>query len=504
MALAEPREAAQPRTYGNFTRAPAVGLFGLGWLGTWAFIAAAFLVVVLLMIAGPLAGAGFAVVIAGLYLLVTYRDRHQLNLLDRSIVRLGWWSTLAQGLHLYRSGPLGRVPWGTHQLPGIASTITVSEYTDAWSRPFALLEHPGTAHYTVVLASEPDGAALVDAEVVDMRVSAWGHWLADLADMPGLRAASVTVETGRDSGAALRSELRRRQDPHAPAFAQAVLEEIADSYHLDAAAVRSYVALTFSAATSAQGRRRRADEVAADIATRLPYLTGSLAGAGAGTAAPLSAQELCEVVRVAYDPACAPLLEQARANGQPPQLSWDDVGPSAMQAGWDALRHDSGLSRTWAMTLPPRGNVQAGALAGLLEPHSAIDRKRVTLLYRPFDHARAAEVVEKDVTAASFRLTSRARARAKDTRAARIAAQSAAEEASGAGVVRFGMLITATVLNPGAARDAFAAVEARAAGARVQVRPVYGSQASAFSAALPLGLVLRDHVAMPAAMRESL
>ena len=39
-----------------------------------------------------------------------------------------------------------------------------------------------------------------------------------------------------------------------------------------------------------------------DLAARLPALTQSLHATGAGAARPMSAQELCEVVRIAYDP----------------------------------------------------------------------------------------------------------------------------------------------------------------------------------------------------------
>ena len=87
----------------------------------------------------------------------------------------------------------------------------------------------------------------------------------------------------------------------------------------------------------------------------------------------------------------------------------------------------------------------------------------------------------------------------------------AEEEARGAGLVAFGMLVTATVADadllddPRAAVDAArAAVDNLAATARSQLRPVYGSQDSAFAAALPLGIVLDAHLAVPREFRESM
>src|SRR5690606_25845529 len=134
--------------------------------------------------------------------------------------------------------------------------------------------------------------------------------------------------------------------------------------------------------------------------------------------------------------------------------------------------------RTWAMTQAPRGNVQSRILSRLLAPHRDIARKRVTLLYRPVDAARAAAIVEADLRAAEFRLTATNKPAARDSMAARQAAATAGEEASGAGLVQFGMLVTATVTDLDKAPDARAAIDNLGAIARLRLRPVYGSQDS--------------------------
>ncbi len=87
-----------------------------------------------------------------------------------------------------------------------------------------------------------------------------------------------------------------------------------------------------------------------ELASRLPALTQSLNATGAGAARPVGAQELCETVRIAYDPASAGLIDEARSQGIAPELMWTDVGPSAAQAFWDKYRHDSAWSVTWPMT----------------------------------------------------------------------------------------------------------------------------------------------------------
>ncbi|MNJ02029.1 hypothetical protein D3C73_1618390 [compost metagenome] len=58
------------------------------------------------------------------------------------------------------------------------------------------------------------------------------------------------------------------------------------------------------------------------------------------------------------------------------------------------------------MTSAPRGSVNSSVLSRLLTPHGDIDRKRVSMLYRPMDSARAAAVVERDQNNANVRITS--------------------------------------------------------------------------------------------------
>jgi hypothetical protein len=200
----------------------------------------------------------------------------------------------------------------------------------------------------------------------------------------------------------------------------------------------------------------------------------------------------------------AAAFEQARVDGEPTNVGWDDVGPQAAEARWDSYRHDSGISVTWAVTTPPRGEVTSEVLAQLLKPHRDIARKRVTLLYRPLDRGRAATVVERDKTNARFRVGSSKKPSSRAVADWESADATAQEEARGAGLLDCGMLLTATVVDPGLLDHARHAVEQIAPTARVQIRPVYGSQDSAFVACLPLGLVTTAHLRTPVQVRESL
>lgn len=493
-----------PRTYGNWRRPASAGLGGLGLIGTGVLLAGLVVVIILTMVVGIVPAAGAGLLIASGLVLLLVRDRHHRNGLQQVGLRFGWAGTRRRGANLYRSGPLSRTSWGRYQLPGLAAQSRLHEGVDALGRPFALIQVPHTGHLTVVIGTDPDGASLVDPEQEDSWVAHWGQWLSNLGTEPGLVAAAITVETAPDTGSRLRREVIGNIDPAAPEAARAMLAEVVADYPVGSAAICAWVALTFSQSPRPGGRRRSVDDLTRDLASRLPALCQGLHAAGGGAARPASAQELCELIRCAYDPDAAAVIEEARTLGETLDLTWADVGPAGAQANWGTYRHDGATSMTWAMTQPPRGEVYSNVLGSLLSPHPDIDRKRVTLTYRVLDPGAAARIVESDKRNARFRVTSSDRPSARALTELGAAEATAREEATGAGLVNFGMLVTATVREADRLPDAKAAVDALAATARVQLRPVYGSQDSAFLAALPLGLVLSAHLKIPTEIREAM
>jgi hypothetical protein len=475
----------------------------MGTLGT-AIMMFGLVITMIATLASGIGGALVSLVIVGtVLLLLMTKDKHGHSALQRLSTRIGWQRAKMARHNVYRSGPLGRTAWGKFQLPGLAAASQLSEYQDSYGRPFALLFYPSTRHFTVMINAEPDGASLVDEDQVDAWVAHWGQWLASLGHEPGIVAASVTVETAPDTGIRLRREVSQNMQEGSPAIARAMLAEVIQTYPEGSALVSARVALTFKG-TDRSGKRRKEDDMGRELASRLPALTQSLNSTGAGAARPVTAQELCETIRIAYDPAAAVLIDEARSQGIAPELQWTDVGPAAAQAFWDKYRHDSAWSITWQMTQAPRGEVFSSVLSQLVGPHPDIDRKRVTLLYRPLDAATAARMVEADKRNASFRATASARPSARSIAEARAADRTAQEEARGAGLVNFGMVVTGTVMTAEQLPDMVAAIDNLGATARVLLRPAYGSQDSAFVAGLPLGIVLQSHLSVPAGLREAL
>ncbi|MDP9461427.1 MAG: hypothetical protein M3Q22_14675, partial [Actinomycetota bacterium] len=256
------------------------------------------------------------------------------------------------------------------------------------------------------------------------------------------------------------------------------------------------------------GQRARvltAEEMAGQIGSRLPGLIRELGTTGVAGVRALAAAEVAETVRIAYDPACGPVIDALRARGEDPGVSWSQAGPAGQVEDWGALRHDSGTSVTWQMTDAPRGAVHSQVLRALLEPNNALTRKRVTLLFRPHDPATSARIAHNDVRTALGQATMRAgEGRAADSLDLQAARQTATEEATGAGLTRFALLVTATVPHPDQLGHAADLIDQAAGASRLQLRRVYAGQSAAFAACLGVGLVLNSHVAVPTAVRQYL
>jgi hypothetical protein len=447
------------------------------------------------------AGGAIAGVLALALIPLLIRDRHGRTLLQTAIARFAWTRGRRARQHIYRSGPLSIAAHGTFRLPGLAAATAMYEAQDSYGRPFGLLETPAAGHYTAVFEAAGDGAALVDQAQVDTWVAYWGAWLASLGHEPGLAGASVTIETAPDPGTRLDEEVSGQLDPAAPGLAREVLREVVRAYPTGSAQISARIAVTYSAAARPGGRRRGREEMAREVGTRLPALGAGLGNTGAGEARPMTATELAEAVRIAYDPAAQSLVEQARTAGGS-GLDWVNAGPAAAQEAWDHYLHDGAASITWGMTEAPRGEVLSSVLQNLLAPHRDITRKRVTISYRPHDPAAAAQIVDRDQRDARFQ-TGTARRAARVVVDVEAADRSAREEARGAGLVRFALLVTATVAAAEDLPAAAAAVEVLGPAARLRLRRMWGSQAAAFTAALPVGIILPDHLQVPQAIRDA-
>lgn len=499
-------ESRATLSYGNWRKPQSPGIAGLGLLGTGVLFIGMVTVIFLLAVSLVAAVIGVAAVAAVMTPLVV-KDRHGRSGVQKLTGLVAWTATGRWGWRTYRSGPIGRGRSGRFQLPGLAAAMTAVDAIDAYRRPFVLLHHPATGHVSTVIETSPDGNALVDEDQVDQWVAHWGAWLAALGTEAGLVGASVTIETAPDPGTRLEREVNSHLSVTAPDLAREMMAEIVESYPSGSASITCRIALTWSCKSAFGGPKRSVREMAVEIGNRLPGLTVPLAATGAGPAKPMTTAALASAIRVAYDPAVHALVEEAGPEAA--GIDWSDAGPTAAEEAAEHYWHDGATSVTWAMSQAPRGLVFSNVLAKLLAPHRDIARKRVTLLYRPHDSARSAELVERDRRDALFVAQGAGRRgpSARNLVSVQAAEQAAREEARGAGLTRFGMLVTATVLgnaDRGALRQVESTVDSLATSSRIALRRVWGSQSAAFVAALPLGVVIPSHLKVPASVREAM
>lgn len=472
------------RTYGGWRRPVSYGFLNLTLTQSLGSLVGVGIVFLLGLNKGMLWACGGAILLVGWGWVITTKDKHQVNLIDRAEEKIVFGLNKAKGNTVFRGGALAPTKKTSQRLvlPGILSDCKVSEYVDSWNRSFALIEHAsGTG--AVVMRLTPAGSNLVDQETVDNQVAYWGQWLGDLSNESGIAGASITVETLPDLGGRLYSEVTSRRAANCPQVAGEVIEGVLDE-STGSNQVRVWVTLTFSLA--ALGGRKNKEIAGREIASRLPGLTQGLVAAGGGATHLVTVNELARLVRSAYDPDSEELFDQALAAGQTINLDWSQSGPVFAQADFSSYRHDGAVSRVWTMTCPPRGAVQSAVLSRLLEPNRDVQRKRVTILYQPMDAAKAPSVVERDLNHARANAAG-ARPSARSINELAAASEVASEEASGAGLVDFAMIITATT-TPDHLEDTSVTVNALSAASRLLIRPAYGAQDSGFALGLPLGL----------------
>jgi hypothetical protein len=480
-----------PRTYGGWRLRRPVGLLGLGPGGTLALLVAVAAVLATigasphaaLFIAPPvLAVCGLSLARVGGVPLAT-----------AAAVRVRWWLAVSKDWASYRAGIIDARPGGW-QLPGVLAATMLVSAEDGYGGRYGLVWDRHTGYLTATILVTPAAPWLADADTADTWVAGWGAWLASLGFLPAVRWVTVTVETSPEPGTRLADAVAAEASPDAPDAARQIMTAVAAAAPAAAASVQTRVSVTFDPKTD-PSRPENLAAAAAAVTRTLHGLTPGLGACGVAVNGLASPAELAGTVRTAYDPAARGEITRllaaarnARDGGTP--LTWLDAGPAGAQEMTDCYQHDGGISVTWAWSEAPRQNVTSAVLARLASPGPFV--KRLTMQYRPLPAAAAARAIEAEVNAAGFREAYRRKtgrdATARDNYDAARAAQAAAEEASGAGVVLIGCYVTVTVTDAADLPRAVAATEAAAEASRIRLRRMYNSQAAGFAATLPCGI----------------
>ena len=515
-------ELERPK-YGNWTKPKSPGLPWVGLIGSAILVGDGVIAIFCNMFAGWKASLVWLLMSIPFILPLLYKNKASRNGWQIITTHVAWYAGRKQGQQNWRACKVGQVTlagqvvaFGSAELPGSLAKTTL--YTaDANGVPFSMLNMPQASHYTVYFTADPEGSALVDPAQIDRWVYFYGQGLAELPYEPGLVGMTVIIETAPDHGDVLKAESDRLTAPRkTPDLTKRVLGQTTETYPRGSANIAAYLALTYSAKQSHGEERelftlrsedkpkrgvKTAGEMAALIGGRIPGLVRAFTGCGGGTPRPMTVDEVCEMVRVAYDPDSARTISAARAAGEPTELTWDHAGPTAGRETWSRVTYDSGHNITWEMVGAPPGTVESQFLEEILGPCDATTRKRVAILYRPHDAASAPGIADRDVRTA-INKASRGKGETKAHQAHDLAAarQTAAEEAAGAGMTRAAILVTATVTDEANLAHAADVVSQLGRASRLRLRRCYGAQSAAFITALGL-MIPTDHVQVPEIVR---
>ncbi|WP_329410782.1 hypothetical protein OG563_00360 [Nocardia vinacea] len=481
------------RVYGRWERPRSAGFFGLTWGVSMLGLALIVMVMVGFMITRSLSVAAGLIMIAALVFTPLAITRNGRTGWEIALLRVQFAAARARGEHVYQAGRFSKIP-GIAKLPGLLADSRLSEYETAGGKRFAMLHIRRSDHYTVVLRVIPRGKELVDQAQIDAWVEGYGQFLATQSRGGEVVAVTSVLENVVETRLKQAREVTRLVRPDAPAYAKAVMREAAADIGGVGVRIEARIAITYRAIGKGRIRRDEAEQ-AREIGNRLQGVLSQLARAGL-PATPLQAWEVLALVRTRYDLAAQRDVEAAGQDITDTQ-SWDSVGPIAHQDRWDHYVHDGARSITWEMDAAPRGAVMETVLEELLRPRADVPRKRVAIVYRLHSAAEATTLVDSDFRdAVAAEQTERgiasasARIRVANTQASR------EEQARGAGLTRFGALVTVTDHLDGDLPGIEASVQGMAAASRLGVRRCYGTQAAAFAASLGIGLILPEHTSI--------
>ncbi|WP_067666069.1 SCO6880 family protein [Nocardia miyunensis] len=476
------------RMYGRWERPRTAGFFGLTFGASMLGIGLVIAVMLGYMATRSLPLTGLQIMGSAVLFVPMVITRNGRTGWEILILRTQFALAGARGERIYRAGRFSRIP-GTSRLPGLLADSALTEYETPGGARFGLIHIRRTDHYTVVVRVIPAGEELVDQPQIDSWVEGYGQFLAAQGRSGEVVAITSVLETVRETRLKQRREVARLLRPDAPEYAAEVMAEAANVTG-GQVRIEARIAIT----CRARGKlRRNQPEQAREIGQRLQGVLSQLARAGL-PGAPMQAWELLGLVRSRYDVAAQDNIEAAGPDLVATQ-SWDTVGPVSALDRWDHYVHDGARSVTWEMDTAPLGAVHETVMKALLEPRPDLPRKRVAVVYRLHSAAEATEIVDgdfRDALAAEQTepggiASAAASIRVDNTRAAR------QEQALGAGLTRFGALVTVTARLDADIPTIAASVEAMSAASRLSVRRCYGYQASAFAASLGIGVVLPEH-----------
>lgn len=368
-------------------------------------------------------------------------------------------------------------------LPGVAASSTLVRAQDPTTgRTVGVVCDRTTGYMAVTTLLAPGGSLLAPTGAVQGGIRTWGAVLDQMSTDPQIKGAQVTIQITPGAGEALGDDVARRRHPDAPALAKATIDELVRTTPRATASIAPWLTITVDPSATPNPPETLPEQVAEALRV---VDSVDLSGTGTDIYRRATDVDLRRLVRAAYDPA----VFHAR-DAEFEDLPWPECGPVTADEGWTEYAHDGAVSISWVLREMPRRPIPYSLLLPLLSPGRY--QRRVTLAYRVLDPHEGEQVLEREISHAQQRAEATAHVRGRERWSQREdrrrAEAAAAQAASGAQVVDWTLMVTATaprVEDLPAVRQELDRVVKAMRGLRM--RPAYGAQSAVFTAGLPIG-----------------
>ena len=343
---------------------------------------------------------------------------------------------------------------------------------------------------TAVLACRVLAFSLLDPEAQERRLARWGLILSGAAG-GSVRRIQWLERTVPAQGDELARWLHDERDPAIPLRGTPMVESYLELIGTTTRAAHEHEILI---AVQIDARRTRVEDPQRALVEQAERVAHGLEAAEVTVLGALSARQLAQALRTAFDPfARAELAALQAADPERDGLAESGAWPLGAGEAWDHYRSDGAVHATYWIGGWPRVDVSPLFMDALLGRSSVV--RTVAVTFEPIAPERSIREAEAAITRDRADRELRHRFGQLETARQRQAEEATlrreAELAAGHGEVRLSGFVTVSGRDPDELRRASAEVLEHAARARLELHRMYGQQADAFTFTLPLCRGLR-------------
>jgi Putative type VII ESX secretion system translocon, EccE len=381
---------------------------------------------------------------------------------------------------------------GAGDPPPPLADLQIIEAVDGEKAIGALAERRGRL-LTAVLACRVVAFSLLDAEAQERRLARWGLVLSGAAGT-AIRRLQWVERTAPAQGDELARWLHDERDPAVPLRGTPMIESYLELIGTSTRITQEHEILIAVQIDARRARASGARAASGALIEATDQVVKGLEAAEVGVLGALSAGQLAQALRTAFDPyARSELAALHAADPARDGLAQGSAWPLGARECWDHYRTDGAVHTTYWIGGWPRVEVPPTFLDTLLGRSGAVRTVAVTLEPIPAD--RSTREVEAAVTRDHADRELRRRFGQSETARQRQAEESTArreeELAAGHAEVRLTGFVTVSARDAEELRRSSAVVLEDAARARLELHRMYGQQADAFTFTLPLCRGLR-------------